>query len=70
MDWIKLTSLRNTAAKLKRGVGHVELSKHASVSDCWILLGEKVSVKDRKSADCWDEFAAWPKTLILDLKLL
>ncbi|VIO99857.1 Cytochrome b5-like Heme/Steroid binding domain containing protein [Brugia malayi] len=42
MDWIKLTSSRSIAAKIKRDVDHVELSKHASVGDCWILLGEKV----------------------------
>ncbi|VDK72064.1 unnamed protein product [Onchocerca ochengi] len=42
MDWIKFTSGRSTAAKIKSGVDHVDLSKHASVDDCWILLGERV----------------------------
>ncbi|EFO25980.2 cytochrome b5 reductase 4 [Loa loa] len=42
MDWIKLTSSKSTAATMKGGVDDVELSKHASVDDCWILLGEKV----------------------------
>ncbi|MCP9260438.1 hypothetical protein DINM_003789 [Dirofilaria immitis] len=42
MDWIELTSQRSTAPKIKQGVDHVELSKHATVDDCWILLGERV----------------------------
>ncbi|VDO46782.1 unnamed protein product [Onchocerca flexuosa] len=42
MDWIKFTSGKSTAAKIKSGVNHVDLGKHASVDDCWILLGEKV----------------------------
>ncbi|VDK88619.1 unnamed protein product [Litomosoides sigmodontis] len=42
MHWIKLTSSKCTEAKVKRGIDHVELSKHASVGDCWILLGERV----------------------------
>ncbi|CAG9538357.1 unnamed protein product [Cercopithifilaria johnstoni] len=42
MDWIKLTSSKSTEAKIKRGIDHVELTKHANVGDCWILLGERV----------------------------
>uniref|UniRef100_A0A0R3RQG1 Cytochrome b5 heme-binding domain-containing protein n=1 Tax=Elaeophora elaphi TaxID=1147741 RepID=A0A0R3RQG1_9BILA len=42
MDWIKFTSSRSAKANIKRYVDHAELTKHASVGDCWILLGERV----------------------------
>ncbi|KAL3999137.1 Cytochrome b5-like Heme/Steroid binding domain family protein [Acanthocheilonema viteae] len=42
MDWIKLTSSRSTERKINRGIDHDELTKHASVNDCWILIGERV----------------------------
>ncbi|VDN23741.1 unnamed protein product [Gongylonema pulchrum] len=42
MDWIRLTASRSTAARVKSGIDHVELSKHANVNDCWTLLGDQV----------------------------
>ncbi|VDN42631.1 unnamed protein product [Gongylonema pulchrum] len=45
MDWIRLTASRSTAARVKSGIDHVELSKHASVNDCWTLLGDQYEVQ-------------------------
>ncbi|VDK43672.1 unnamed protein product [Anisakis simplex] len=42
MDWVKLTSGRNIASKQMQFVDEVELSKHNTVDNCWIVLENKV----------------------------
>ncbi|MFH4974359.1 hypothetical protein AB6A40_001068 [Gnathostoma spinigerum] len=42
MDWIRLSDRKRLASRSMTSVDEVELAKHSSVSDCWILLGNKV----------------------------
>uniref|UniRef100_A0A915Q2J9 Cytochrome-b5 reductase n=1 Tax=Setaria digitata TaxID=48799 RepID=A0A915Q2J9_9BILA len=42
MDWIRLAASKRNMVRIKKDVDHVELSKHSSVDDCWILLNDKV----------------------------